>query len=120
LTVKIINKGDEMLRTFLHAKIHGAIVTDVHLDYMGSLTIDQDLMDKAGIMPYERIEVYNMNNGQRFATYAIIGERGSKIIAVNGAAARLAYPGDKIIIATYVELSEEEAKNHSPNIIINS
>lgn len=106
-----------MLRTYLNAKIHGAVVKEVNLEYVGSLTIDEDIMDGVGILPYERIEVYNMNNGERFATYAIRGERGSKIIAVNGAAARLAYPGDRIIIATYIALDEEEAKKHKPKIM---
>ncbi len=106
-----------MRKTFLNAKIHGAIVTEVHLNYVGSLTIDQDLMDGVGIKPYEKIEVYNMSNGERFSTYAIIGKRGSGVIAVNGAAARLAYPGDEIIIATYVLLDSDEVENHQPSII---
>lgn len=107
-----------MYRSYLNSKIHGAVVKEVHLDYVGSLTIDQDIMDKVDIKPYEKIEVYNMSNGERFATYAIKGERGSKMIAVNGAAARLAYPGDKIIIATYISLAEEEARRHEPKIMI--
>ncbi len=107
-----------MYRTYLNSKIHGAVVKEVHLDYVGSLTIDEDIMDEVDIRPYEQIAVYNMSNGERFSTYAIKGERGSKIIAVNGAAARLAYPGDRIIIATYISLGEKEAKDHDPKVMI--
>ena len=107
-----------MLKTVLTAKIHNIKVIEVHLNYSGSLTIDQDIMDQAGIIPYERIEVYNMHNGQRFATYAISGERGSGIIAVNGAAARLAYPGDRIIIATYGMVDSKEIAGHKPKVLI--
>ena len=107
-----------MLRTVLLAKIHKATVKAIKLDYSGSLTIDADLLDEAGIKPYERIEVYNMSNGNRFATYAIEGERGSGMFAVNGAAARLAYPGDQIIIATYGMVNEQEIADHRPKILI--
>jgi aspartate 1-decarboxylase len=109
-----------MLRTALVAKIHRATVTETELDYSGSLTIDMDLLDKAGIKPFEKIEVYNMSNGARFATYAIKGERGSGIIGVNGAAARLAYLGDQIIIAVYGMMNEEELEEHKPRILIMS
>jgi aspartate 1-decarboxylase len=107
-----------MLRTFLIAKIHRATVKETKLDYMGSLTIDMNLLEESGIKPHERIEVYNMSNGARFATYAIEGEKGSGIIGVNGAAARLAYPGDQIIIAAYGILDEKEAANFQPEILI--
>ena len=107
-----------MLRTVLTAKIHRATVRTTHLDYSGSLTIDTNLLDEAGIKPFERIEVYNMSNGNRFATYAIEGESGSGMIGVNGAAARLAYPGDQIIIATYGIIDDSEIANHKPKILI--
>jgi aspartate 1-decarboxylase len=107
-----------MLKTVLSAKIHHIKVKEVHLNYSGSLTIDQDLMDKAGISPNERVEVYNQSNGARFNTYAIAGERGTGIIGVNGAAARLAYPGDYIIIATYGIIDSKEAADHKPTILI--
>jgi aspartate 1-decarboxylase len=83
------------------SKIHRATVTDANLNYRGSLTIDEDLMDAAGIFPYEKVHVVNINNGARFETYAIKGERGSGTICMNGAAARLGQPGDLIIIITY-------------------
>ncbi len=111
-------KEIQMLRTMLISKLHHVTVREVHLDYSGSLTIDSDLLDLADIKPYEKIEVYNMNNGARFATYAIPGERGSGMIAVNGAAARLAFPGDSLIIATYGMLSEKEMDDHKPKVII--
>ncbi|MBW6516243.1 MAG: aspartate 1-decarboxylase [Candidatus Cloacimonetes bacterium] len=107
-----------MLRTVLLAKIHRATVKKTLLDYSGSLTIDMNLLEEAGIKPYERIEVYNMSNGQRFATYAIEGERGSGMIGVNGAAARLAYPGDQIIIATFGMIDDKDIDNHKPKILI--
>lgn len=107
-----------MLRTALIAKIHRATVRETKLDYMGSVTIDMDLLDEAGIVPHEQIEVYNMSNGSRFTTYAIEGKRGSGIIGINGAAARLAYPGDKVIIATYGLFEESELAKHKPKILI--
>ncbi len=107
-----------MLRNFLIAKIHRATVKETKLDYMGSLTVDMNLLDEAGIMPHEKIEVYNMSNGARFSTYAIEGERGSGLIGVNGAAARLAYRGDQIIIAAYGMLDDKQAAKHKPTILI--
>lgn len=107
-----------MLRNILRSKIHGATVKETHLDYSGSLTIDKDLLEIADIKPFERIEVYNMNNGERFATYAIEGERGSGIFGVNGAAARLAQIGDKIIIATYGMVEEKDMDGHKPKVLI--
>jgi aspartate 1-decarboxylase len=107
-----------MLRNVLRSKIHRATVRDTHLDYSGSLTIDTELLEIADIKPYERIEVYNMNNGERFATYAIEGKRGSGEICVNGAAARLAQRGDKIIIATYGMIDDKEIDDHKARVII--
>lgn len=107
-----------MLRNVLIAKIHRATVKQTELDYSGSLTIDMNLLDEAGIKPHEKIEVYNMSNGARFSTYAIKGERGSGMIGVNGAAARLAYKGDQIIIATYGMIDEKELEDHNPKILV--
>lgn len=106
-----------MKRFLLKSKIHCATVTESNLDYVGSLTIDESLMEFADILPYEKVEVWNLNNGARVDTYAIVGERDSGIICANGAAARVIQPGDKIIIATFVEIDEEEAKNFKPKIV---
>jgi aspartate 1-decarboxylase len=89
----------------------------VDIDYEGSLSIDATLLEAAGILPHERIEVYNITNGSRFATYAIRGPAGSGMIGVNGAAAHLANPGDRVIIASYVQLTPEEAAQHQPAIV---
>ncbi|WP_409161030.1 aspartate 1-decarboxylase [Pectobacterium sp. B2J-2] len=105
-----------MIRTMLQGKLHRVKVTQADLHYEGSCAIDQDFMDAAGILEYEAIDIYNIDNGQRFSTYAIVGERGSRIISVNGAAARLACVGDKLIICSYVQMSDEEAKSHSPKV----
>lgn len=107
-----------MLREFLKSKIHRASITEADLNYEGSLTIDENLMDAAEINKYERIDVYNITNGNRFSTYAIPGERASGIIGLNGAAARLGSVGDLIIIASYVHLSEEQIHNHEPILVL--
>lgn len=107
-----------MRRTFLKAKLHDARVTATHLEYQGSLTLDPALMREAGILPYERIEVYNVSGGQRFCTYAIEGREGSREVIVNGAAAHRAAPGDRIIVATYCGLEEGEIPDHRPVIVI--
>ena len=106
-----------MLRQLLRSKIHRATVTDTSLEYEGSLTIDEELMDRAGILPYELVIVSNINNGERFSTYALAGERGKGDIVLNGPAARKGVTGDKIIIFCYEFFNEEEAKRHSPKII---
>ena len=106
-----------MLRQLLRAKIHRVTVTDTSLEYEGSLTIDADLMDRAGILPYELVMVSNLNNGERFSTYALPGERGEGGIILNGPAARKGVIGDKIIIFCYEYFGEEEAKFHQPKII---
>ncbi len=103
--------------TLLKSKIHHARVTDVRLDYEGSLTIDPVLMKKVGILPCEQIHVFNVENGARFITYAIEGKPGAGEFIVNGAAARLASKGDRLIIVTYVTLPLEEASKHEPQII---
>ncbi len=106
-----------MLRTLYKSKIHRATVTQAELNYEGSITIDAELMEAADILAGERLEVFNLNNGERFSTYAIEGERKSGIICVNGAAARLAQVGDKVIIISYVLLNDEEAKGLKSKVI---
>ncbi len=106
-----------MRRHMFNAKIHRATVTQADLHYEGSLTIDRDLLDAAGILPYEEVQVWNVTSGSRLATYAIEGERGSGVICVNGAAAHHAAIGDLIIVATFVELEDAEAQSHRPTAI---
>lgn len=106
-----------MFRQMLRAKIHRATVTDACLEYEGSLTIDEDLMDVAGILPYELVMISNLNNGERFSTYAMAGKRGSGEIVLNGPTARKAVVGDKIIIFCYEYYGEDEVKQHRPRII---
>ena len=98
----------------LKSKIHRVTVTEANLNYLGSITIDKDLMDAANLIEYERVWVLNNNNGERFETYVIEGERGSGTICVNGAAARRVQPGDIIIILSYVQIDFEEAKKFKP------
>lgn len=105
-----------IFRKMLQGKLHRVKVTQADLHYEGSCAIDQDFMDAAGILEYEAIDIYNVDNGERFSTYAIAGERGSKIISVNGAAARRAAVGDKLIICSYISMSEDDARNHRPNV----
>ncbi|QLQ96619.1 aspartate 1-decarboxylase [Providencia alcalifaciens] len=105
-----------MQRKMLLGKLHRATVTQADLHYEGSCAIDQDFLDAVGILEYEAIDIYNVDNGERFSTYAIAGERGSKIISVNGAAARRAAVGDKLIICTYGMLPDEEARQHQPKV----
>lgn len=107
-----------MKRTFLYSKIHRATVTDADLHYEGSISIDLDLVDAAGLMLNERVEIYNVTNGNRFATYVIEGERGSGMIQINGAAAHLATRGDIVIIAAYCELTSEEIAGHQPRVVL--
>ena len=106
-----------MTVTMLAGKIHRATVTQADLDYVGSITIDEDLLDAAHILEYQRVEIANLANGERFATYTIAGERGSGIICLNGAAAHCATPGDKIIIMAYAELEPAEAKAAKPVVV---
>jgi aspartate 1-decarboxylase len=107
-----------MQRTLLKSKIHRATVTQADLEYEGSVTIDADLLRSSDILEHERIEVYNIDNGERFATYAIPGPSGSGVICINGAAAHLAQPGHKVIIASYVTLEENELANFRPIVIL--
>ncbi len=106
-----------MVRTMLKSKIHRATITEANLTYEGSLTIDAQLMEMANILPYEMVYIYNINNGERFETYAIEGEAGSGVICLNGAAARKGVPGDLIIIATFAALSAEEIETHQPQMV---
>jgi aspartate 1-decarboxylase len=104
-----------MLRTFLQAKIHRATITDVHLDYEGSISICPLLLEQAGLLPCERVDVYNAANGERFSTYVITGRKGR--IGLNGAAAHKGNPGDLIIIAAYALLEASELEDHLPRLV---
>lgn len=106
-----------MQLTLLKAKLHRACVTHAELDYEGSCAIDSQLLELAGILEYEQIQIYNVTGGERFTTYAIRAEAGSRIISVNGAAAHKARPGDRIIICAYGAMSEQEALLHKPRLV---
>lgn len=106
-----------MQRIMLKSKIHRATLTDANLNYEGSITIDENLMEAADILPFEQVQIYDINNGNRFETYVIKGERGSGTICVNGAAARLVASGDLIIIASYFNVDEKEAAEHKPKLV---
>ncbi len=101
----------------LKGKIHRAVVTQAELDYVGSITIDEALMEAAGIIEYQQVQVVDINNGSRLETYVIAGERDSGIICLNGAAARLVNAGDKVIIMAYCSLTSEEAAKHKPVVV---
>jgi aspartate 1-decarboxylase len=107
-----------MQRHMLKSKLHRATVTDADLHYEGSITIDENLMKTANIIPYEKVAIYNVSNGERFTTYAIKGKRNSGVICLNGAAARRASRNDIIIIATYVLVDEAETKNWTPKCVL--
>ncbi|WP_239614221.1 aspartate 1-decarboxylase [Cohnella mopanensis] len=107
-----------MFRQMMKAKIHRATVTEANLNYVGSVTIDQDLLELVDILPDEKVQIVNNNNGARFETYAIAGPRGSGVICLNGAAARLVQPGDLVIIINYGLMSDEEARRHQPKVAI--
>jgi aspartate 1-decarboxylase len=107
-----------MFRTMMSGKIHRARVTEANLNYVGSVTIDQDILDAVGMLPNEKVTIVNNNNGARFETYIIPGERGSGVICLNGAAARLVQPDDIVIIISYVLVPEEKAKDHKPKVAI--
>lgn len=106
-----------MTLTMLKGKIHRATVTQAELDYVGSITIDEKLMKAAGIVEYEKVQIADVNNGQRFETYVIAGESDSGVICLNGAAARCVQKGDKIIIMCYAQLEEKEAETHKPRVV---
>ena len=107
-----------MFRTLLGGKIHRATVTQADLNYVGSITVDEDLLDAAGILVNEKVQIVNNNNGARLETYTIAGKRGSGVICLNGAAARLVQPGDVVIIMSYVLLSEPEISVHEPKVVL--
>jgi aspartate 1-decarboxylase len=107
-----------MLLTMLKAKLHRATVTGADMHYEGSIGIDRDLLDASGILPHEQVDVLNISTGGRFTTYAIEAPRGSRAIAVNGAAARLVQVGDKIIVIAYCQLPAEEARNYHPAVVV--
>lgn len=107
-----------MFRTMMKAKIHGATVTEANLKYVGSVTIDQDILEQVDILPHEKVQIVNNNNGARLETYVIAGERGSGVICLNGAAARLVQKGDSVIIIAYALLSNEELSSFKPKVAI--
>lgn len=107
-----------MFRMMMNSKLHRATITEANLNYVGSITIDADLLDAANMYPNEKVQIVNNNNGARFETYIIAGERGSGVICVNGAAARLVQEGDIVIILSYVYVTEEEAKDHTPTVLL--
>jgi aspartate 1-decarboxylase len=107
-----------MFRTLMKAKIHRATVTESNLNYVGSITIDEDILDAVDMIPNEKVQIVNNNNGARFETYIIPGKRGSGVMCLNGAAARLVQEGDTIIVISYAMFNEAEAKNHQPKVAI--
>nr|WP_010288768.1 aspartate 1-decarboxylase [Kurthia massiliensis] len=107
-----------MFKEMMSSKIHRATVTQADLNYVGSITIDEDIMDAVGILRNEKVSIVNNNNGARFETYTIAGERGSGVICVNGAAARLVQPGDIVIIIGYTHMTLDEAQHYTPKVAI--
>ncbi|MBW3662604.1 MAG: aspartate 1-decarboxylase [Actinobacteria bacterium] len=106
-----------MRRTLMKSKIHRATVTEANLAYVGSVTIDPDLMQAADLLPNERVQIVDCDNGARLETYVIPGERGGGVIGLNGAAARLVYPGDRVIIISYADFDDAEARQHEPTVV---
>ena len=106
-----------MTITMSKAKIHRATVTQAELDYVGSITVDMDLLEQAGILEYEKVQIVDVNNGSRFETYPIAGERGSGVMCLNGAAARMVQTGDKIILMAYAQVTPEEASELRPTVL---
>ncbi|OBA09495.1 aspartate 1-decarboxylase [Bacillus subtilis] len=107
-----------MYRTMMSGKLHRATVTEANLNYVGSITIDEDLIDAVGMLPNEKVQIVNNNNGARLETYIIPGKRGSGVICLNGAAARLVQEGDKVIIISYKMMSDQEASSHEPKVAV--
>ncbi|MCY9015129.1 aspartate 1-decarboxylase [Bacillus inaquosorum] len=107
-----------MYRTMMSGKLHRATVTEANLNYVGSITIDEDLIDAVGMLPNEKVQIVNNNNGTRLETYIIPGKRGSGVICLNGAAARLVQEGDKVIIISYKMMSDQEAASHQPKVAV--
>lgn len=109
---------DKMLIEMLYSKIHRATVTDANLNYVGSITIDEELLEAAKMRIGQKVEILNVNNGERFSTYVILGERGKRDICLNGAAARKVHKGDKVIIVAYATYDEKELENYKPKVVI--
>lgn len=107
-----------MLLTMMKGKIHRAVVTQADMHYEGSISIDRDLLDQAGILPNEQVDILNITNGERFTTYAITAPRGSKTFGLNGAAARRVQLGDKIIIIAYCQMDAEDAQSYEPHVVL--
>lgn len=107
-----------MYRTMMSGKLHRATVTEANLNYVGSITIDEDLIDAVGMLPNEKVQIVNNNNGARLETYIIPEKRGSGVICLNGAAARLVQEGDKVIIISYKMMSDQEAASHEPKVAV--
>lgn len=107
-----------MLRTMMRAKVHGATLTGVNLQYVGSLTLDAGIMERLDILPNEMVQVLNLNNGARLTTYVIPGEKGSGSVELNGAAARLGHAGDRVLIVTYALMEDKEARNFRPKVAL--
>jgi aspartate 1-decarboxylase len=99
-------------------KLHKATVTQCDLNYQGSITVDADLLEAAGILPYQKVDIYNVNNGERFSTYTLPGKRGSRVIGVNGAAARLVQLGDRVIIVAFGQFEPSEVRDHVPRVVL--
>lgn len=117
-TIKTDSRMVYMHRTFLFSKIHHCTLTETNLEYVGSISIDQTLLDAAGIVPYEQVQVVNMNNGERLVTYAIPAPADSGAVELNGAAARLGTRGDRVIIMTYAQLTPEEIEGFEPQVVL--
>jgi len=107
-----------MIVEMLYSKIHRATVTDANLNYVGSITVDEELLEAAALRVGQKVEILNINNGERFSTYTILGERGKREICLNGAAARKVHPGDKIIIVAYASYEEKELEDYAPTVVL--
>ena len=107
-----------MHRVMCKSKLHRAVVTGANLNYEGSITLDEALLEAADMLPFERVQVVNLNNGARFETYIIVGERGSGTVCLNGPAARLGQVGDRVIVLSYAVMSDEEARGYRPKILV--
>lgn len=117
LCTRLQERNENMLVNMLKGKIHRATVKQAELNYVGSITVDEDLMNAAGILEYEKVQIVDVDNGSRFETYVIAGERGSGMICLNGAAARMVQTGDKIIIMCYAQMTPEEFKENPPKVV---
>jgi aspartate 1-decarboxylase len=107
-----------MRLSMFKSKIHRATVTEANFDYEGSVTVDQDLMDAAGMLAWEEVHVWNVDNGSRLTTYLLPGRRGSGMVCINGAAAHRVKPGHRVILATYAQMEEQQAKKHQPTVVL--